>query len=100
MIDLGHAGFRLGGAPVTDVEQEIQRAAVMAREADQVIICAGLNSEWESECFDRKHMDLPAPMDGMIAAVAAANPSTVVVMQSGTPVTMPWIDAVSGLVQT
>lgn len=44
-------------------------------------------------------MDLPAPMDDMIAAVLAANPNTVVVMQSGTPVKMPWADQATAIVQ-
>lgn len=43
-------------------------------------------------------MDLPGHMDKLIAAVAAANPSTVVVMQSGTPVAMPWVSSVKALI--
>ena len=43
-------------------------------------------------------MDLPGRTDDLISAVAEANPNTVVVLQSGTPVTMPWIDKISGLV--
>lgn len=99
MVDLGYGGFRLGGIAVTDTHAEIQRAVELAKNADQVVICAGLNSAWESEGFDRDHMGLPETMDDMIAAVSAANSNTVVVMQSGAPVTMPWINSVSGLVQ-
>lgn len=44
-------------------------------------------------------MGLPGHMDALISAVAAANPKTIVVMQSGTPVGMPWIDSVHGLIQ-
>ncbi len=79
--------------------EEIAHAAALAKDAEQVIICAGLNADWETEGHDRAVMDLPPPMDDLIAAVAEANPNTVVVMQSGTPVTMPWADKVAGLVQ-
>jgi beta-glucosidase len=44
-------------------------------------------------------MDLPGYTDDLIHAVADANPNTVVVIQSGTPVTMPWVDKVSSIVQ-
>jgi len=47
--------------------------------------------DWESESFDRKHMDLPPRSDELISKVLAANPNTVVVLQSGTPVAMPWV---------
>jgi beta-glucosidase len=44
-------------------------------------------------------MSLPGHMDALISAVAAANPSTVVIIQSGTPVAMPWASSVNGLLQ-
>ncbi|KAH8902691.1 glycosyl hydrolase family 3 N terminal domain-containing protein [Coniochaeta sp. PMI_546] len=95
----GGGTLRVGGCKVIDPQKEIAKAAELAKGADQVIICAGLNADWETEGSDRENMDLPAPMDDMIAAVAAANPNTVVVMQSGTPVRMPWIDDVAAVVQ-
>ncbi|KAL8357767.1 hypothetical protein RB598_002525 [Gaeumannomyces tritici] len=95
----GQGAMRLGGCRVIDVASEIRRAAELARGADQVIVCAGLNADWEGEGQDRAGMDLPPPMDDLIAAVAAANPRTVVVMQSGTPVHMPWVRDVAALVQ-
>lgn len=95
----GGGTLRVGGCKVIDAAQEIARAAELAKDADQVIVCAGLNADWETEGSDRDGMDLPATMDDMIAAVAAANPNTVVVMQSGTPVHMPWADSVPAIVQ-
>ncbi|KAH8752116.1 glycoside hydrolase family 3 C-terminal domain-containing protein, partial [Hyaloscypha sp. PMI_1271] len=53
--------------------------------------------DWEGEGTDREDMSLPGHMDALISAVSAANPSTVVVMQSGTPVAMPWILSVKAL---
>ncbi|KAK6836762.1 beta-glucosidase I [Apiospora arundinis] len=72
--------IRLGGCKVIDPKAEIARAAEMAKDADQVIVC-------------------PPGVDDLIAAVAKANPNTAVVMQSGTPVEMPWISDVSSVIQ-
>ncbi|KAH8893200.1 Cel3c putative beta-glucosidase [Thozetella sp. PMI_491] len=95
----GSGALRIGAAKVINPEEEIAAAAALAKDADQVIICAGLNADWETEGHDRAAMDLPSPMDELITKVAEANPNTVVVMQSGTPVTMPWVDKVPALVQ-
>ena len=95
----GAGGLRIGAALKTDPETELNKAVELAREVDQVVICAGLNSDWESEGYDRSHMDLPPYSDELISRVCAANPKTVVVVQSGTPVTMPWISQCSGLLQ-
>ncbi|KAF2836344.1 glycoside hydrolase family 3 protein [Patellaria atrata CBS 101060] len=98
-IDLTGGGLIVGGTKRTDPEKEIEKAVQLAKECDQVVIFAGLNSEFETEGADRPHMDLPGHVDEMISAVAAANPNTAVVIQSGTPVTMPWVDEVNALVQ-
>jgi beta-glucosidase len=96
---MGAGGFFLGGIRRMDPSEEIAKAVTLAKAVDQVIICAGLNADFESEGYDRPHMDLPGHIDQLISSVAAANPNTVVVMQSGTPVTMPWLDQVPSLVQ-
>lgn len=96
----GGGGLRIGGCKIIDAEKEIQRAAALAKDADQVIICAGLNADWETEGSDRENMDLPPGLDDLITAVVEANPDhTVVVNQSGTPVTMPWADKAGAIVQ-
>ncbi|KAL3422810.1 beta-glucosidase [Phlyctema vagabunda] len=94
----GGGAVRIGGARVVNAEAEVKHAAALAKDADQVIICAGLNSDWEGEGSDRTTMALPGHMDALIEAVVSANPSTVVCMQSGTPVGMPWASKVSGLI--
>ncbi|KAK8217622.1 beta-glucosidase [Zalaria obscura] len=98
-VAFGGGAVRIGGAFKIDEEWEIEHAAALAKEAAQVVVCAGLNMDWETEGSDREHMHLPGHMDRLISAVAAANPKTVVVMQSGTPVEMPWLSSVAGLVQ-
>ncbi|USW58805.1 Putative glycoside hydrolase, family 3, glycoside hydrolase family 3 domain, immunoglobulin [Septoria linicola] len=95
----GAGGIRLGLHRKLDQKIEMQRAVELAKKVDQVVLVAGLNSDWESEGYDRSHMDLPPGSDELIEAVLAANPNTAVVIQSGTPVTMPWADKANALVQ-
>lgn len=95
----GPGGLRVGATLKTDPATELDKAVELAREVDQVVICAGLNSDWESEGYDRYHMDLPPHSDELISRVCAANPNTVVVIQSGTPVTMPWLSQCNALLQ-
>lgn len=98
-VDFGGGAVRIGGAWKIDPEEEIRKAADLAKDAGQVVICAGLNMDWESEGFDRPDMKLPGYLDRMITAVAEANPKTAVVIQSGTPVEMPWLSKVPALLQ-
>ncbi|EXJ58064.1 beta-glucosidase [Cladophialophora yegresii CBS 114405] len=95
----GAGGLRVGLERKAEIETEIERAVQLAKEVDQVILCAGLNSEWESEGYDREHMDLPPGSDKLIKAVLAANPNTAIVIQSGTPVAMPWLESAPAVLQ-
>jgi len=71
-------------------------AAALAKSADVAIVFA---YQWESEGMDLESLSLPEHQDELIAKVAAANPHTVVVIESGGPVTMPWVDQVSGVLE-
>ena len=62
-----------------------------AREAEVAVIFAGLPDAFESEGADREHMRLPDNQNELIAAVAAVNPKTVVVLHGGSPVELPWL---------
>ncbi|KAK7409319.1 beta-glucosidase [Neonectria punicea] len=95
----GHGSLRVGGCRVIDDQAEIQKSVRLAKEHDQVIICGGLNADWETEATDRASMKLPGVLDQLIADVAAANPNTAVVMQTGTPEEMPWLDRVPAVIQ-
>ena len=55
--------------------------------------------QWESEGMDLPSLSLPDNQDALIAQVAAANPHTIVVLETGTAVTMPWLDKVAGVVE-
>ncbi|KAH8809202.1 glycoside hydrolase superfamily [Xylogone sp. PMI_703] len=97
VVTFGGGGIRIGGARVINAEEEIENAVKLAKEVDQVVLCVGLNQDWEQEGHDRHHMSLPGLTDRLVSAVATANPNTVVVVQSGTPVSMPWSSQVAGL---
>jgi beta-glucosidase len=80
--------------------EEIAAAVAAAKGAETAIIFAGRNGEWDTEGADLPNMTLPGLQDELIAKVAAANPNTIVVLQTGTPVEMPWIDAVPAVFQS
>ncbi|HEX3476527.1 MAG TPA: glycoside hydrolase family 3 C-terminal domain-containing protein [Kofleriaceae bacterium] len=77
----------------------VTEAAAVAAAADYAIVCVGTTAEWETEGEDRWGVDLPGRQDELVHAVARANPRTVVVLQTGGPVRMPWLDAVPAVVQ-
>ncbi len=77
----------------------IERAVALAAAADVAIVCVGFGGEWQSEGSDRANMDLPGKQDALVEQVAAANPRTIVVLNTGSPITMPWLDKVGAVVQ-
>ncbi len=95
---MNFAAFRVGiGRPLGDAE--IAAAAEAARAAETALVFVGRNGEWDTEGSDLPGIALPGRQDELVAAVAAANPRTVVVLQTGGPVEMPWIDAVPAVLQ-
>lgn len=80
-------------------EEWIAEAVEAAKHAKVAVIFAGLPDSYESEGYDRTHMQLPACQNRLIEAVAAANPNTVVVLHNGSPVEMPWIGHVKGVLE-
>lgn len=89
----------LGTAPAAaDDDAMITEAAAAASSADVAVVVVGTNSKVESEGFDRTTIDLPGRQDDLVRAVAAANPRTVVVVNAGAPVAMPWRQDVGAIV--
>jgi len=85
--------LRVGmSAPDPDELEKVRKAA---KESDVAIVFAG---ELDGEYFDRTSLTLPGDMDALIETVAAANPRTVVVLNTAGPVAMPWIDKVAGVI--
>ncbi len=91
-------GLVVGAAPVPQGD-DIERAATAAAGADVAVVIVGTDDDWETEGEDRTSMDLPGDQDALVAAVATANPNTVVVLNTGSPVTMPWLAAVPAVLQ-
>lgn len=80
-------------------EKLLAEAVEAARNADVAVIFAGLPDKFESEGFDRKHMAMPNCQNELIEKVAAVQPNTVVVLHNGSPVEMPWVNQVKGVVE-
>lgn len=95
-----YGGCRIGFKEEDKLDY-LQQAVETAKKADVAVVVVGLDAEWESEGYDRQTMDLPSDgsQDRLIEAVLKANPNTVVVNQSGSPVTMPWSDKVPAIIQ-
>ncbi|QAY74859.1 beta-glucosidase [Agromyces protaetiae] len=81
-------------APGLTVEEELDQAIEAAAAADLAIVVVGTNPETESEGWDRPDLDLPGRQNELVRGVAAANPRTVVVVNAGAPVILPWLDEV------
>lgn len=77
----------------------IAEAAAAAKKAKVAVVFAGLPDAYESEGYDRTHMRMPESQNKLIEAVAEANPNTVVVLHNGSPVEMPWIGKVKGVLE-
>jgi beta-glucosidase len=77
----------------------IDRAAELAAKSDVAIVIVGLPKYYESEGYDRPDMNLPGQQDELVKRVLAANPKTIVVLNAGVPVTMPWAEAVPAILQ-
>ncbi len=90
------------GYPNEDVidEQLIQDAVKTAQYADVAIIFAGLPNSYETEGADRQHLQMPPNHNRLIQAVAAAQPNTIVVLQNGSAITMPWLSDVKAVVES
>ncbi|MCV7445413.1 beta-glucosidase [Mycobacterium paraense] len=101
--------YLLPSSPLSELRQRLPQAQIefdpglgpaeaarAARRADVAIVFA---VRAEGEGFDGADLSLPWGQDAVIAAVSAANPNTVVVLETGNPVTMPWRDSVNAIVQ-
>ncbi|MFE6969802.1 glycoside hydrolase family 3 C-terminal domain-containing protein [Isoptericola sp. NPDC057653] len=93
-------GYTLAEGPDDDrpVEALVAEAVETARGAGTVLVFLGLPAAYESEGYDRDHLDLPADQVALLAAVAAVNPRVVVVLAGGSAISVAgWQDAVPAL---
>jgi len=95
----GPLALRLGIAPSLDGNAMIAAAAKAASTADAAIVVVGSAEMTESEGFDRTTLALPSRQDELVSRVAAVNRKTIVVVNSGMPILMPWADQVAAVIQ-
>jgi beta-glucosidase len=82
--------------PARAVPPAVRRAAALAKASDVAVVVV---RDYETEQGDRPNLVLPNEQDQLIRAVAAANPQTVVVLNTGAPVTMPWLGRVPAVLE-
>ncbi|WP_331445792.1 beta-glucosidase family protein [Streptomyces xanthochromogenes] len=91
MFSLTHLG------PQRDPDELIAEAVEAARDAELAVVVVATTDRVESEGFDRRDLRLPGRQDDLVRAVAAVNPRTVVVVNSGSPVELPWREEVAAV---
>lgn len=97
----GALGVTVGIEPdQSSWEGLIAEAVAAARTAEVALVVVGTNARVESEGFDRTSLALPGHQDDLVRAVAAVNPRTVVIVNSGSPVLLPWRDEVASILLT
>jgi beta-glucosidase len=84
-------GVRIGAA-TPDRGDEFERAVDAAATSAIAVVVVGSNGQWESEGHDRKDLSLPGRQRELVEAILAANPRTVVVVNAGSPVELPWAE--------
>lgn len=83
-----------------EINEDLQNEAIrIATEAEIAVIFAGLPDNFESEGYDRKHLNLPNCQNTLIENICKVQKNTIVVLHNGSPVTMPWKDQVKGIVE-
>ena len=88
------------GCQAPDRVNLFDEALSLASESDQVILIVGTNSDWETEGNDRSDFNLPVNQNHLIEEVLKVNPNTLVVLNTGSPVKMPWVDKAEAIIQT
>ncbi len=96
--NLFFTAFSVGiGLPLGDAA--IAEAAAAAGKAETALVFVGRSGEWDTEGSDLANIVLPGRQNELVAAVAKANPNTIVVLQTGGPIEMPWLGEVAGVIQ-
>ncbi len=82
------------------IDEELEREAIQAAsKADVAVIFAGLPDAFESEGYDRTHLDMPECQNHLIQAICQVQPKVAVVLHNGSPIRMPWLDKVSAVLE-
>jgi beta-glucosidase len=92
-----NVGFK---TPVGTLQQEREKAVAIAKTSDVSVVFVGTTSAIESEGFDRTNLNLPEGQDELVKAVAAVSKKTIVVINAGSPILMPWKNDVDAILLT
>ncbi|KAH7168187.1 beta-glucosidase-like protein [Fusarium sp. MPI-SDFR-AT-0072] len=92
-------GMKLGSFPATDEDKTIDEAVALAKSSDVAVLIVGLDQDWESESYDRPSLSLPLRLNDLVRRVATEAPDTkkVVILQTGSAVSMPWLENVDSV---
>jgi beta-glucosidase len=93
----GLSGLTIG-AMGPQQENMMEEAVTLAATTDVSIVVVGTNDDWESEGWDRDTITLPGEQDLLIAEVAKVSKRTIVIVNAGSPVSMPWLDDVEAVI--
>lgn len=98
---IGNVDYAKGFPSDRDLYDEAlaKEAVAKAAEADKAVIFAGLPDSFESEGYDRQHMKLPDCQNRLIKEILQVQPNTVIVLHNGSPVEMPWLSEVKGVLE-
>lgn len=97
--NLYFTAFRFGVSRVLG-QPEIDAAVAAATRCDKALVFVGRSGEWDTEGSDLENIDLPRNQNALIDAVCAANPNTIIILQTGGPVEMPWVQRVPAIMQS
>ena len=78
----------------------LDEALKIAKEVDEVILLVGTNSDWETEGNDRVDFNLPGEQNTLIEKVLEINPNAIIVLNTGSPVNMPWVNKAKSILQS
>jgi beta-glucosidase len=87
------------GCKTPDKVDLLEEAKLVAEESDQVILVVGTNSDWETEGNDRSDLDLPGDQNNLINTVLDINPNTIILLNTGSPISMPWLPKAKAVLQ-
>ena len=93
----GLSGLSIGAMPPLS-ENLMEEAVTLAASCDVSIVVVGTNDDWESEGWDRDTIALPGEQDALISEVAKVSKRTIVIVNAGSPVSMPWLDEVEAVI--
>ena len=82
-----------------DKEDLLEQAISLAKESDAVLLIVGTNSDWETEGNDRSDIFLPGKQDELIEKICKVNSNTIVAINTGSPISMSWVDKVKSILQ-